>query len=98
WQHALVLTKPGRGSLIQWLYGARLKPPVRFTLRPAATLQGRVTNTNGQPVANARVWAHALLSGPIDGVGSTRTDADGRYAIRDMAAWGPDTHKPTPIG
>jgi 5-hydroxyisourate hydrolase-like protein (transthyretin family) len=84
--------------MVQPLFRGVRADALRFGLRPAATLRGRVTDANGKPVAGARVWGHALVTGPVEGVGSTRTDADGRYAITDMAAWGPDVFKPKEVG
>jgi 5-hydroxyisourate hydrolase-like protein (transthyretin family) len=67
-------------------------------MRRAATLQGRVTDDAGKPIAGARVWANHLSSGPVGGVLSTVTDADGRYAITDMGQWTDDDTKPKPFG
>jgi 5-hydroxyisourate hydrolase-like protein (transthyretin family) len=96
WGYAFAVTKPGRGSVIQSPFAASLKDPLVFKLLPAATLQGRVTDLSGKPVAGAQVWACCPFNEPVDGVCSTRTDADGRYAITDIAAWGPDVLKPKP--
>jgi beta-lactamase regulating signal transducer with metallopeptidase domain/5-hydroxyisourate hydrolase-like protein (transthyretin family) len=90
WSYILAVAKPGKGSIIQYLTAASLKNPLVFKLRPAATLRGRVTDASGKPVAGARVWTRCPYE-PVDGVCSTRTDADGRYAITDMA---PDEFKP----
>jgi beta-lactamase regulating signal transducer with metallopeptidase domain/5-hydroxyisourate hydrolase-like protein (transthyretin family) len=99
WCYGLVVTKQGRGSIIQYLfYEGFLKNPLQFKLRPAATLQGRVTDANGKPIAGAQVWAQGLVNGPVEGVAGTRTDADGHYAITDMSAWGEAELKPRPIG
>jgi hypothetical protein len=47
-----------------------------------------VTDEAGKPVVGARVWSHQRLrTGPIDGVSCAVTDADGKYAITDMARW-----------
>jgi beta-lactamase regulating signal transducer with metallopeptidase domain/5-hydroxyisourate hydrolase-like protein (transthyretin family) len=94
WSYAVTASKPGKGSIIWSLFATPLKDPIVFKMRPAATLQGRVTDASGKPVAGALVWAGSPFSEPVDGVCSTKTDADGRYAIRDMAAWGPDFLKP----
>jgi beta-lactamase regulating signal transducer with metallopeptidase domain/5-hydroxyisourate hydrolase-like protein (transthyretin family) len=95
WGYTLVATKPGRGSVLYSLLGQPIDKPLQLKLGPAATLKGRVTDANGRPVAGARVWCRALVNGPVDGVCSTRTDADGRYTITDMTAWEP---KPMPAG
>ncbi|CAN5549284.1 hypothetical protein BH10PLA2_BH10PLA2_18620 [soil metagenome] len=95
----LVIRKPGYGSIIiDGPYASSSPGALRFTLRPAATLQGRVTDPTGKPVADAMVWAGGGEKGPIDGVLSTRTGADGRFSISDMAAWGEDARKPKPRG
>jgi protocatechuate 3,4-dioxygenase beta subunit len=98
WGYALVVTKQGHGSLVQSLFGGLRRGALQFQLRPAASLQGRVTDANGKPVAGAQVWAHALITGPVEGVCSTRTGADGHYTITDMGAWGPDVTKPKEVG
>ncbi|HKB05530.1 MAG TPA: carboxypeptidase-like regulatory domain-containing protein [Gemmataceae bacterium] len=84
---AVVVTRAGRGSIVQPLFDELLRKPLEFHLRPAATLQGKVIDEAGKPVAGARVWARSLRTGPIDGVGTTVTDADGKYAITDMGLW-----------
>ncbi|HBI41872.1 MAG TPA: hypothetical protein DDY78_03320 [Planctomycetales bacterium] len=91
WSYILAVAKPGKGSIIQYPTAASLKNPLVFKLLSAATLQGRVTDASGKPVVGARVWAGCPYNEPVDGVCSTRTDADGRYAITDMA---PDEFKP----
>jgi hypothetical protein len=98
WGYALAISKRGRGSILQRLVAASLNQPLPFKLRPTATLQGRVTDSNGKPVAGALVWANSLVEGPVEGICSTRTDADGRYTITDMTAWGDDALKPKPAG
>jgi hypothetical protein len=85
--YGVVATKAGRGSYLQFLYDNSEKAPLNIQLRPAATLQGRVTNTKGEPVANALVWASALRFGPVEGICSARTDAQGSYRIADLGAW-----------
>jgi 5-hydroxyisourate hydrolase-like protein (transthyretin family) len=94
WRYAIAAAKPGKGSIVWGLFADWLKDPLVFKLRPAATLQGRVTDPTGKPVAGAQVWAGCPFDLPVDGICSTRTDADGRYAITDMAVWGPDFLKP----
>jgi 5-hydroxyisourate hydrolase-like protein (transthyretin family) len=59
-------------------------------MKPATTLKGRVTDPDGKPVAGAQVWPNVISVRPLEGICSARTDADGRYAITDMTAWGPD--------
>jgi beta-lactamase regulating signal transducer with metallopeptidase domain/5-hydroxyisourate hydrolase-like protein (transthyretin family) len=86
WRYELVITKQGWGSLIQALYGTFWEKPKRCQLGPAATLQGVVTDPTGKPVAGAHVRAHHLSVEALDGVMSTRTDNQGRYAILDMTA------------
>jgi beta-lactamase regulating signal transducer with metallopeptidase domain/5-hydroxyisourate hydrolase-like protein (transthyretin family) len=94
---AIVVTKAGRGSIVWTLMAESLKKPITVPMRPAATLQGRVTDAAGKPIAGARVWSSYLNSGPVDGVLSAVTDADGKYAITDMGRWTDDDTKPKPI-
>ena len=99
WGVGLTATRPGRGSAVQELHPDMLKTPLHLRLGPAATLQGRVTDPAGNPVAGARVWDNAATFFAADRtVRWARTDADGRYAIADMTAWGPDATKPRPSG
>ncbi|OWK35579.1 M56 family metallopeptidase [Fimbriiglobus ruber] len=97
WGYLLAATSAGRGSVVEYLQPQALKGPPRLRLGPAAALQGRVTDIAGKPVAGARVWG-SFTNSPIEGVRSTWTDANGRYAITDMTAWGSDATKPQPAG
>ncbi len=100
--YSLVLTKPGYASLVH-IYSMvhtyddkNLDAPLNISFRPAATLRGRVTDSSGKPVAGARVWGSALYYGPVDGVCSTLTDAEGHYEIKDMAKWPENAREPKP--
>ena len=57
------------------------------TAEPKATIRGRITNSQGQPVAGATVWGGniAQIAKPIPGIVCAVTDADGRYEITDMS-------------
>jgi 5-hydroxyisourate hydrolase-like protein (transthyretin family) len=94
----IAFTKTGRASTVWDLYPQSLQKPVEVEVRPAATLQGRVTDEAGKPVAGARVWFHKLRTGPLDGISSALTDADGKYAITDMGRWTDEDARPKPIG
>ena len=95
---ALAATKAGRGSVVQPLWAEFIQKPWEFRLRPAGTLQGRVTDEAGKPVAGAHVWTHPLGTGPLDGILSAVTDKDGKYAISDMGQWTDEDARPKPIG
>jgi beta-lactamase regulating signal transducer with metallopeptidase domain/tetratricopeptide (TPR) repeat protein/protocatechuate 3,4-dioxygenase beta subunit len=56
-----------------------------FKLSPAATLRGRITGPDGQPVRGALVSAATGMFDHWEGILSARTDADGNYAIDDVA-------------
>jgi protocatechuate 3,4-dioxygenase beta subunit len=96
--YGLVMTKPGHGSMVRTLFTTHFDAPLRFTLRPAATLKGRVTDESGKPVTGAQVWSNKLMYSIIEGVWSTRTDAEGRYAITDMQEWPANARDPKPNG
>ncbi|MDA1195957.1 MAG: carboxypeptidase-like regulatory domain-containing protein [Planctomycetota bacterium] len=53
-----------------------------FTLGTGITVEGRVTDEAGQPLAGVR----CLSLGSMGMGGSTETDADGRYALRNLSA------------
>jgi beta-lactamase regulating signal transducer with metallopeptidase domain/protocatechuate 3,4-dioxygenase beta subunit len=53
----------------------------------AAALTGRVTARDGRPIANAVVRFFEVLPPAGDIVNVTRTDADGRYVITDLAPY-----------
>lgn len=74
-----------RSTLLALLLAGSLGVAAVGCGRPATTLEGRVTATDGQPVAGARVWAlltpeirksHAEFSAP-----SGTTAADGSFSI-----------------
>ncbi len=96
--YLVAATKPGRGSAIRRLSTGFETEPLKLSMKPAATLKGRVTGPDGKPVAGAQVWPNGYGNGPLEGVCSARSDGDGRYAITDMTAWGPDVHKPIDKG
>lgn len=94
----VAFSKSGRGSIVWSLYPESLRKPLEIKLRPAGTLGGRVTDETGKPVAGARVWANSLRAGPLEGISSAVTGADGKYAITDMGRWNDEDAKPKPIG
>ena len=53
----------------------------KLTLRKPVTLDGRVTNEDGNPVAGATVFGRATN---VPGAFTATTDEDGNYAIRDL--------------
>lgn len=98
WMYVVTCTKKGRASVIQPLLAETRTDKLTIALKPGATLQGRITDTNGRAVAGAWVWTLGLLTDPLPGVYSSRTDAEGRYAIMDLPSWDVATEKPTPDG
>src|SRR5207247_10824398 len=80
--YSVVATSPGRASQIQG-YVTREMPFVKFTMPPAATLSGHVTDPEGRPVSGASVWIRAPAERPLEGVLSAITDPEGRFAIPD---------------
>jgi beta-lactamase regulating signal transducer with metallopeptidase domain/protocatechuate 3,4-dioxygenase beta subunit len=93
WRYALTCTRTGRASAIQWIMAESPTDKITITMKPAATLQGRVTDPSGKPIVGAWVWTNGLLNDPLPGVWSSRTDAEGRYAITDLPAWDAAAHK-----
>jgi len=93
WTYVLTYTKKGRASGIQWLHETPTDK-LTISMKPAATLQGRVTDPSGKPIAGAWVWTNGLPTDPLPGVCSARTDANGRYALTDLPAWDVATQKP----
>jgi hypothetical protein len=72
------------GGLASWAARRGMAP--HFVMQPAATLRGRITGPDGQPVADAEVIAG--FGGGADGtVNTARTDAEGRYSIDDLSAY-----------
>jgi beta-lactamase regulating signal transducer with metallopeptidase domain/protocatechuate 3,4-dioxygenase beta subunit len=96
WTYGLTFTKKGRASVIQRLSAETPMDKITVTMKPGATLQGRVTDSSGKAIAGAWVWTYGLLIDPLPGVFSSRTDADGHYAITDLPAWDVAKQKPTP--
>ena len=94
WTYVLTYTKRGRASGIQRLSYEMPTDKLTITMKPAAKLQGRVTDPSGKPIAGAWVWTNGFLNDPLPGVCSSRTDANGRYAIADLPAWDVATQKP----
>src|SRR5262245_2916994 len=55
-----------------------------LTLVPAGTLEGRVTDLDGKPVAGATVWTSNGLLRPVPGICAAVSDAKGKYSISDI--------------
>ncbi len=98
WFYSLVVAEKGRASTIYWVRNGKSAEDIKIQMPPGATLRGRVTGPNGKPVAGAVVWVQGLLSDPLEGVMSARTDRDGRYEIPDLRAWDAAKVKPTDNG
>src|SRR5688500_2050691 len=65
------------------------------TSSTTGAIRGRVTSSEGQPVAGAQITARNTTTGVQRG---TLTDADGRYVIPLLAPGGPYTVRVTSIG
>ncbi|WP_442508641.1 protein kinase domain-containing protein [Novipirellula sp. SH528] len=75
----IAITSPGRASrLFFWQDGADLR---QIEMRPAASLNGRVTDSASRPVVGANV---RLGPNRMSGVNDAVTDQDGRYEIEDL--------------
>jgi protocatechuate 3,4-dioxygenase beta subunit len=83
--YSVVATSPGRASQIHEYVTREMPLVTAFTMPPAATLSGRVTDPEGTPVSGAYVWTRAPDDGSLDGIMSATTDLEGRFAISDLA-------------
>jgi beta-lactamase regulating signal transducer with metallopeptidase domain len=105
-EHWVVVQAPGRGTQVERAYlredtaSERIVDPISVTLQSAASVRGRITNSEGQPVAGAIVWNCEFieLATPTPGIMCSVTDADGRYVINDMSPVDIDTYPEMPIG
>lgn len=99
WAYVVVATSTGRASQLHYIQepGAE-SGELKLTMAPAATLQGRVADRNGQPIAGAMVFTQSIGNEPLTGVCSAMTDADGRYSIDDLAPFDVDKAKPVEQG
>jgi protocatechuate 3,4-dioxygenase beta subunit len=68
-----------------------------FNLQQAATLRGRVTNADGQPIVGATVVPGEFndFAKPIPGIACAVTDADGRYEIKDLKPFDVEDYPPS---
>ncbi len=81
---------PGRATESQMQMRQQVARAGEFAeikLSPAATLTGRVTGPDGKPVAGALVSVGGLGYYLWEGARSVRTDADGKYEIKDAASF-----------
>jgi 5-hydroxyisourate hydrolase-like protein (transthyretin family) len=83
--YSVLATSRGRASQIREYVTRESKGLVNFTMLPAATLGGRVTDPEGRSVSGALVWSRAPSDRPLEGVLSAITNSDGRFAITDLA-------------
>ena len=98
--YVLAATKPGRASRVNgYLVSTQPTQNVSIQMPAAGTLSGRVIDDKGRPVKGAKVYTHCYPSvQPIEGVLSDTTDADGKYAITDLAVWDVANEKPQKVG
>ncbi len=98
----LVAQSPGKATAVSgWLDQEKaLGQTFDFTLGPAATMQGRISDAKGRPIANATVSAGtgAVLMEPVPGIGAAVTDAAGHYEISDLRPYSHAKQKPQPAG
>ena len=94
--YAVVVQRQGVITRMFTGMGGMIARGVTATIRlePSATLTGRVTDDDGNPVAGALVSAQRVDYLPkIEGVQSTRTDEDGMYEIADAVPFDLDTYR-----
>ncbi|NLE36419.1 MAG: carboxypeptidase regulatory-like domain-containing protein, partial [Pirellulaceae bacterium] len=85
--YCVLARKPGRASVGDYVGDYPGQPSrLRFKLRPAATLAGRVVDADGKPIEGALISALGFSFG-ADRFFSARTDADGRFTITDLPEW-----------
>jgi beta-lactamase regulating signal transducer with metallopeptidase domain len=76
-----------------WKVGKELT----LKMQPPVSLNGRVTDRAGKPLAGATATVPYGSDTPITGIHAARTDDQGRYEISDLAAWNArDTIKSDP--
>ncbi len=99
---ALVVTaqSPGKATTASGFMDAdtAAKRAIELKLTPAATLQGRILDDDGKPVAGATVWAGCSLSEPVVGICAAVTDASGHYEISDLLPFDLENQKPQAMG
>lgn len=74
----------GRASWVEPISNFETDHQQFVIMPPAAELRGRILNKEGNPIAGARVSTLGMVNRPIEGVLSAKSDADGRYRIRDV--------------
>lgn len=87
--YKLTVSKVGFASLVRGPDHAMSPLFHELILTRPASLRGRVTGPDGQPIADADVWTPPFKS-PVAGVQSAKTDAAGHFEIPDLAAWEDD--------
>jgi protocatechuate 3,4-dioxygenase beta subunit len=74
-QRTITVSKQGFEDEI----GHSIESGLRFTLKPGATLEGRVTDPLGEPIEGVTVWLYPKFRWHVYFM--ARTDAEGRYRI-----------------
>src|SRR5262249_16044274 len=85
----VVVQAPGKGTEFHAVYvsndsdGNARVDDLKFKIKAAASIRGRITNSDGEPVEGAVVSCSEFnyLAKPVPGVLTAITDADGQYAI-----------------
>jgi len=85
-QYAVVATTKGKATAcIPEIPGPRQTPDqLELSLSDGASLRGRVTGPQGEPIEGAEVWVPLGLRTPVEGLCSARSDAQGDFAISDL--------------
>jgi beta-lactamase regulating signal transducer with metallopeptidase domain len=61
----------------------RVADHLQIAISEAASLRGKIMGPDGRPVEGAKVWT-SLTQGPIDGIHTATSNAEGLYEISDL--------------
>jgi bla regulator protein BlaR1 len=91
--YVVTASKAGLASSI--FYAGRFNDNYPFRLAPAATLQGKVTDQQGKPIAGALV---SVPPSPIPSIQSAITNERGEYQISDLSEFDLKNEQSRPLG
>lgn len=90
--YCVVAWSPDRPSAFGGFIYPPHSPPLDLEMSESATVKGRVTDAEGNPIEGVLVRFDPGLPHPIEGLLSDRTDSNGTFAVTDLKPKSPEDY------